>query len=40
MKGLFYLDTNIEAKRSERRRLMLEESVFKVVPIIALPLVI
>ena len=34
------MDTNIEAKRSERRRLMLEESVFKVVPIIALPMVI
>jgi putative MATE family efflux protein len=40
MKGVFYLDTNIEAKRSERRRMMLEESVFKVVPIVALPMVI
>jgi Na+-driven multidrug efflux pump len=37
---VFYLDTNIEAKRSERRRMMLEEPVFKVVPIIALPMVI
>ena len=40
MKGVLYLDTNIEAKRFERRHMMLEESVFKVVPIIALPMVI
>jgi len=40
LKGGFIIDTNIEAKRAERRRMMLEESVFKVVPIIALPMVV
>jgi len=40
IQGVFYLNSNIDLKRAERRRMMLEESVFKVVPIIALPMVI
>lgn len=33
-------DTNIEANRAERHRMMLEDSLYKVIPLIAIPMII